>query len=350
MFELSVVQEDIAILGLKDNPRREWSVAQGIAATEWLRVNGSVVLVDKARRIFAAESAYIRNEITPDTFYIFPHFRLATLKWSHGGGQCDGQLVEVTDQAEVARRKAFNDAARRSHENAARARAEQRAAAVASLLEKASSQEHSVVRYVPRELADYRKDPGFVDVLFALARNQVVRDDQYLRQEVWHLARQTWHDEEIEAIFAESEPAPTQEPTPEPDLESAPEPEPTPDTEPAPEPDPEPGPEIVNLTPHELNIRVRDASQIISVPPSGTVARCTEEREELPSPLPNIRVTRVKYGTVTGLPDPEPGKVFVVSAIVLNALGGTRPDVFCPGPGIRDAEGRIVGCDGLSQL
>ncbi|GIV82571.1 MAG: hypothetical protein KatS3mg051_1925 [Anaerolineae bacterium] len=37
---------------------------------------------------------------------------------------------------------------------------------------------------------------------------------------------------------------------------------------------------IINLTPHPLNIERADG-EILTVPPSGTVARCAEQREEL---------------------------------------------------------------------
>jgi hypothetical protein len=86
--------------------------------------------------------------------------------------------------------------------------------------------------------------------------------------------------------------------------------------------------------------------EVLTVPASGTVARVAETREAL-GQLAGLSVTRASYGAVEGLPAPEAGKIFVVSALVLAAVPG-RADVFAPGPAIRDAEGRIIGAEGLS--
>lgn len=103
--------------------------------------------------------------------------------------------------------------------------------------------------------------------------------------------------------------------------------------------------EIINLTPHPLNLKRVDGTTL-SIPPSGTVARVAEQREALGA-LMGLPVTRASYGAVEGLPAPTPGRIYVVSALVLAAVQ-ERPDVFAPGPAIRDAEGKIVGADGLS--
>lgn len=330
MFDIDKVAKDVEVIFGSGNPRRLWSIARSVSETEWIRINGSVRETDKVRAVFAAEGAYSRNEFPADSSFIFPHFRLATLTWSRGGGQCDGRLIEVTDQAEVSRRQAFNDAVRAAREAAARERAAALEAQVADFVARAATNAAPSVLWQLSYVAD---EFPVIDVLRVLAQNPIIRGDAHLRAEVSRYAGWKYRDE-INAIFSSSA--------------SDPEPDPDPDPEPTSGPDPEPEPEITNLTPHTLNIRTRD-NQIMIVPASGTVARCTEERVELPSPIPGIRVTHVQYGAVVGLPDPQPGRIFVVSAIVLNALGGTRPDVFCPGPGIRDAEGKIIACDGLSQ-
>lgn len=102
---------------------------------------------------------------------------------------------------------------------------------------------------------------------------------------------------------------------------------------------------IINLTPHALNIKTA-TGDIIEVAPSGIVARVSENREALPA-LNGIGVTRATYGDVENLPPVAPGTVYVVSALVLARVTG-RSDVFAPGPAIRDDAGRIIGCDGLS--
>lgn len=101
---------------------------------------------------------------------------------------------------------------------------------------------------------------------------------------------------------------------------------------------------FVNLTPHEVRIKVGEDE--IVVPPSGTIARCAERRIEMP-PLGSVPVTRAEYGAVAGLPAPQPDTIYIVSSLVLDTAPD-RADIFAPGPAIRDAEGRIVGCAGLS--
>lgn len=103
---------------------------------------------------------------------------------------------------------------------------------------------------------------------------------------------------------------------------------------------------LINLTPHEINIHC--GSEVISVPPSGTLARCAEVRTEV-GRVTDIPVTRVSYGEVSGLPEPDGKTGYIVSALVAQAVKG-RGDVFIPGPAVRDEAGRIVGCLGLSVV
>ena len=103
---------------------------------------------------------------------------------------------------------------------------------------------------------------------------------------------------------------------------------------------------IVNLTKHNIVLRGEDGQDTV-VPPSGTVARVAQEPGEryylegVPVPIQ----APAKIGEVQGLPDPEPGTIYIVSGQVLREA--SRPDVFAPGTGpkdgaIRDEKGRIV--------
>jgi hypothetical protein len=111
---------------------------------------------------------------------------------------------------------------------------------------------------------------------------------------------------------------------------------------------------LVNCTPHELRIRLGDG-EFLTLPPSGDVARCAETRVdcgwiEVGSGQEIVKVSSALFGEVTGLPEPEYAKVFVVSLLVAQAVKGDRADVYATGPAIRDAEGRIIGCNGLSLV
>lgn len=105
--------------------------------------------------------------------------------------------------------------------------------------------------------------------------------------------------------------------------------------------------QIINLTPHALNIQREDGT-MLEVPASGQIARLAESREVLPS-IGGLAVSRPQYGEITDLPEAEEGKIFVVSAMVL-AQVKNRPDVFAPGEALRNEAGQIIGCKGLSAV
>lgn len=105
---------------------------------------------------------------------------------------------------------------------------------------------------------------------------------------------------------------------------------------------------LTNLTPHAITLRSADGTDTI-VPPSGTVARVTstpgalETVAGIPVPVAGMQT----FGGVEGLPEPVTGTVFVVSAMVLAALRGSRPDVVGPGTGpndgaVRNERGHVV--------
>jgi len=101
---------------------------------------------------------------------------------------------------------------------------------------------------------------------------------------------------------------------------------------------------LVNLTPHEVMIFHIDGHRY-TIPPSGEVARVRSEYE----PCDNVEIfSTVKciYGRVSGLPAPENGTYYIVSGLVLNVLGNTRPDCIAPDTGpaaVRDEHGNVIG-------
>jgi len=110
---------------------------------------------------------------------------------------------------------------------------------------------------------------------------------------------------------------------------------------------------IVNLTPHEISVLLPDGTTR-KIAPSGKVARVATTTQDAGS-LEGIPVVRQTYGAVEGLPEPQEGTVYIVSALVLSAvkaLGG-RTDVYAPDTGpqsaVRDDQGRIVAVRRLIQ-
>ena len=75
-------------------------------------------------------------------------------------------------------------------------------------------------------------------------------------------------------------------------------------------------------------------------------------KEERVGTINGVPVYRTTYTEVEGLPEPEPGTVYIVSLLVLQALQARRvqrSDVVAPNTSptpngaVRDAQGRIVG-------
>ena len=104
--------------------------------------------------------------------------------------------------------------------------------------------------------------------------------------------------------------------------------------------------EVINLTPHAINFVVND--DIVTINPSGTLARVATTTEIVGS-LNGIPITQTKFGEVEGLPDPTPGKVFLVSSLVAGRVPD-REDVFIPNESVRDDEGRIIGCKSFGKI
>ena len=108
--------------------------------------------------------------------------------------------------------------------------------------------------------------------------------------------------------------------------------------------------ELINLTPHEIRIHNDDGALVLSVPPSGQVARVNVSRELDTEAACRLGVPAyiTAYGEVTGLPEMQPDTIYIVSGMVRAALPA-RADLWQPGELLRDDAGRVVGCIGLSQ-
>lgn len=97
---------------------------------------------------------------------------------------------------------------------------------------------------------------------------------------------------------------------------------------------------VVNLTPHTIDLPG------ISIPPIGTVARVEEILTPTRSVVPSIELVKREYGKVQNLPNPMPGWIIIVSALVRLAKPD-RYDLASPGELIRDGSGQVIGCKNL---
>ena len=99
---------------------------------------------------------------------------------------------------------------------------------------------------------------------------------------------------------------------------------------------------FINLTPHEIN-EVTTGTVIQST----GVARVTQNTAKV-AELGRIPIYRTDFdpSTIEGLPAPRKGVTYIVSALVLNAIGD-RTDCVAPGNAVRDEQGRVIGCRGF---
>lgn len=109
----------------------------------------------------------------------------------------------------------------------------------------------------------------------------------------------------------------------------------------------EPVYQLVNLTPHAIVLQIDD--ETLSVPPA---ASGPARLKTAPSGLNSIKVEglagsvpvagKPQYGPIEGLPEPQPGVLYIVSALV-GAVLGSRDDVVMPGTGPNDGAIRENG-------
>ena len=112
---------------------------------------------------------------------------------------------------------------------------------------------------------------------------------------------------------------------------------------------------IVNLTPHAIVVICQSAYRnpltSVTFPPSGNVARVETSSEcqgwlmEDGVPIP---LYRTELGSVIDLPSPQDGTMLIVSSIV-KGKHPRRDDLLSPYGLVRDEEGNVIGCQGLSR-
>ena len=115
---------------------------------------------------------------------------------------------------------------------------------------------------------------------------------------------------------------------------------------------------VVNLTPHDINLMDKDF-HIIEVIKSSGSARVIERKEAI-GELLGVPIYETKFSGMVGLPEPEPGTIYIVSRIVVEACKATRIDLVTTSQIVRQdengslsshlfAKGKIVGCHSFSK-
>ena len=105
--------------------------------------------------------------------------------------------------------------------------------------------------------------------------------------------------------------------------------------------------EIINLTANDVVLINGNEKQVI--PSSGT-AKCSVTSTVIDYRF-GYPVCETRYGEITGVPEPELGKIFIVSSIVGQAMKNKkRNDIFVVKDIIRDKDGHIIGCRRLARV
>lgn len=108
-----------------------------------------------------------------------------------------------------------------------------------------------------------------------------------------------------------------------------------------------------NLTPHALSVKALDGATVVIPPDSRGAARVVYDR--FPPEQTNIAGHEVQISVagspreIVGLPEPEEDVILIVARAVSDAAPPSRGDLVSPGKLIRDEDGTVIGCDGLTR-
>lgn len=111
----------------------------------------------------------------------------------------------------------------------------------------------------------------------------------------------------------------------------------------------------VNLTQHDVVLLDVDDAVMLTIPPSGVVARCETTRTTIGHLSLQgadgcyTPINRTQFGVVTDLPAPQHYTIYIVSRIVAEACPERR-DLYIPDDTVRDNDGRIIGARALAQV
>ena len=106
---------------------------------------------------------------------------------------------------------------------------------------------------------------------------------------------------------------------------------------------------IVNLTPHDINIVDKRGGKVADFKGSGIdgSARVSTDTKQI-GDINGVPLFDVVFGDVTGLPDAIDGTMFIVSGMVKSARPD-RKDLLIVANTVRDDKNRIIGALGFSK-
>ena len=110
---------------------------------------------------------------------------------------------------------------------------------------------------------------------------------------------------------------------------------------------------LVNLTPHDINVVIADTDgETFTIAPSGIIARCQTEYTTVAQVVSGgdpFNIRERYFNEPQDLPDPVEGTLYIVSRIVAEACADSRDDLLMVDTTMRDALGRIIGCEAFAR-
>ena len=105
--------------------------------------------------------------------------------------------------------------------------------------------------------------------------------------------------------------------------------------------------EIINMTPHSVNILDEENKEITTIPASGKLIRL-KSKVVKDGEIKGIPISKTIFGDPEGLPESKAGTYYIVSQLVKSACCD-RPDLLVPAEVVRNLNGNIIGCRSLGH-
>lgn len=99
---------------------------------------------------------------------------------------------------------------------------------------------------------------------------------------------------------------------------------------------------LINMTPHEINVVLADGTPVLTIPASGNLIRLDSQVVNTGVTINGVPLTKTVFGEPVGLPEFQEGVFYIVSQLVKSALPD-RTDLLVPAEMVR-VDGKIVGC------
>ena len=105
--------------------------------------------------------------------------------------------------------------------------------------------------------------------------------------------------------------------------------------------------EIINMTPHDVNLLDLNNNKIHTYKSQGSVR--LEQKDEIIGNIIDsdgliIPITTTSFGQPNEIGDSKPNRLYIVSRMVLNELRGKRFDLITPNQIVKDDNNHIIGC------